>query len=181
MDYLWTPWRYRYVTAAGADRPEAEDCAFCRMLAPGASDRDALIVHRADRNFVVLNRYPYTSGHMMVVPYRHVGAMADASLETVREMIVLTRRIETVLGRLYRPDGVNIGMNIGARGRRRHRRPHSHARPAPLDRRFEFRHRHRRDPGPARIPRGDLGARHGRLPRATRRAVRQFLTGGRTV
>ncbi len=113
MDYLWTPWRYRYVTAAGADRPEAEDCAFCRMLAPGASDRDALIVHRADRNFVVLNRYPYTSGHMMVVPYRHVGAMADASLETVREMIVLTRRIETVLGRLYRPDGVNIGMNIG--------------------------------------------------------------------
>ncbi len=113
MDYLWTPWRYHYVTGAVSDAPEAGSCVFCRMLAPEVSDRDALIVHRGDRNFVVLNRYPYTSGHMMVVPYGHVGALAETPLETVAEMMVLTRRLEALLGLLYQPDGVNIGMNVG--------------------------------------------------------------------
>ncbi len=113
MDYLWTPWRYRYVTGADATAGEAGSCVFCSMLAPGVNDRAALIVHRGARNFVVLNRYPYTSGHMMVVPYGHAATLADLPVETAVELMVLTRRIEALLSQLYRPDGLNIGMNLG--------------------------------------------------------------------
>ncbi len=112
MDFLWSPWRYRYVTgASGAGAPQG--CVFCRIADPGVPDRQSLILHRAEHNFVILNRYPYTSGHMMVVPYQHVSKLAAASQEAATEMIELTRRIECVLERLYRPDGVNVGMNIG--------------------------------------------------------------------
>ena len=76
-------------------------------------DRQSLILHRAEHNFVILNRYPYTSGHMMVVPYQHVAKLAAASHDAASEMIELARRVECVLDRLYRPDGVNFGMNIG--------------------------------------------------------------------
>lgn len=114
MDYLWTPWRYRYVSgvqdAAGLDR---EECVFCRILRSGAADRDALVVHRGERNFVMLNRYPYTSGHVMVIPYDHVSTLARATRETVDEMMRLTQRLEGFVRKLYKPDGVNLGMNIG--------------------------------------------------------------------
>lgn len=114
MDYLWTPWRYRYVSAAkGADGPDGEACVFCRILRSGAADRDALVVHRGARNFVLLNRYPYTSGHVMVIPYDHVSTLARASRETVDEMMRLTQRLEGLVRKLYAPDGVNLGMNIG--------------------------------------------------------------------
>ena len=112
MDFLWTPWRYRYVAGAAGDRAR-QGCVFCRIIEADMPDRQSLIVHRADHNFVILNRYPYTSGHMMVVPYEHVAKLAAASEETAAEMIDLTRRIEGVLDRLYQPDGVNVGMNIG--------------------------------------------------------------------
>ena len=114
MDHLWTPWRYRYVSgahdAAGLDR---EQCVFCRILRSGATDRDALVVYRGQRNFVMLNRYPYTSGHVMVIPYDHVSTLAGASRETVDELMLLTQRLEGVVRKLYAPDGVNLGMNIG--------------------------------------------------------------------
>ena len=112
MDFLWTPWRYSYVTGAAEDGVR-HGCVFCRVLDAAVPERDSLIVHRAAHNFVILNRYPYTSGHMMVVPYEHVAKLAAASEETAAEMIVLTRRVECVLDRLYQPDGVNVGMNIG--------------------------------------------------------------------
>lgn len=106
MDILWTPWRYTYVTGAtpGGD---------CRIAKAGAPDRSSLLLHRVKHNFVVLNRYPYASGHMLVAPYRHVATLAAASEEAGAEMMDLTRRIERVLGKLYQPDGGNIGMNIG--------------------------------------------------------------------
>ena len=109
MDFLWSPWRYRHVSGAGA----RQGCVFCRIVDADVPDRQSLILHRAEHNFVILNRYPYTSGHMMVVPYQHVAKLAAASEEAASEMIGLTRRIECVLDRLYRPDGVNVGMNIG--------------------------------------------------------------------
>ncbi|MDE0261324.1 MAG: HIT domain-containing protein [Bryobacterales bacterium] len=112
MDFLWSPWRYRYVSGAlGAGT--RQDCVFCRILGADVPDRQSLVLYRAEHNFVILNRYPYTSGHMMVVPYEHVAKLAAASPEAASEMIELTRRIECVLDRLYRPDGVNVGMNIG--------------------------------------------------------------------
>ena len=113
MDYLWTPWRYGYVTALKDDAGDRKHCAFCGILESGRSDSDSLIVFRGERNFVMLNRYPYTSGHMMVIPYAHLATLGEAPAETAGEMMRLTRRLERLLRRLYRPDGVNIGMNIG--------------------------------------------------------------------
>jgi ATP adenylyltransferase len=108
MDYLWTPWRYQYVTTAD----KAEGCPFCHNRDLG-DDRKALIVHRAEHCFVILNLFPYTSGHVMVVPYQHVDSLAKLPAEPAQEMMALTQRVETILRTLYNPDGINLGMNIG--------------------------------------------------------------------
>jgi len=108
MDYLWTPWRYQYVTTTGG----GGDCIFCAAPKAG-NDRAALIVHRAERNFVILNRYPYTSGHVMVVPYEHAAGLEELGGETLAEMMRLTRDAVRHLRAVYSPDGVNLGMNIG--------------------------------------------------------------------
>ncbi len=108
MDRLWSPWRYSYVSATGA--PQA--CIFC---AKPRENRDAenFIVHRGERNFVILNAFPYTNGHLMVAPYEHVATLEDAHPDTLAEMMVLVRRAESHLRAIYRPTGLNIGMNIG--------------------------------------------------------------------
>lgn len=108
MDYLWTPWRYSYVTAA--DRETG--CIFCDKL-QHAEDRDAYIVYRGKQCFVCLNTFPYTSGHVMVVPYQHVNELRKLSAEAANEMTAISQRLEGVLHDLYCPDGLNIGMNIG--------------------------------------------------------------------
>jgi ATP adenylyltransferase len=108
MDYLWTPWRYHYIAGGVKD----EGCIFC-LAAEAHDDSQTFIVLRAQKNFVILNRYPYTSGHVMVVPYAHVATLAASDPETLAEMMTLARRIEKALEILYRPDGYNIGMNMG--------------------------------------------------------------------
>ncbi len=111
MDYLWTPWRYAYITTADVSS-SGQTCIFCELLRSG-DDRKALIVHRGEHNFVVLNAFPYTSGHSMVVPYEHVDRLHKLPEAGAMEMMTLVRRLETALLELYRPDGVNIGMNVG--------------------------------------------------------------------
>ena len=108
MDYLWTPWRYQYVTKG--DAPSV--CVFC-TAAGSSDDRKTLIVHRAAHNFIILNRFPYTNGHVMVVPYAHLDELQKLPADPAAEMMALTQRIEGVLRNLYRPDGINLGMNIG--------------------------------------------------------------------
>jgi ATP adenylyltransferase len=109
MDYLWTPWRYAYVsTGAGV-----KECLFCAKSA-GSNDRENYVVLRAEHNFVMLNAFPYTSGHVMISPYAHIATLEQAEPATRDEMMRLTARAETVLRRLYTPDGINLGMNIGA-------------------------------------------------------------------
>jgi ATP adenylyltransferase len=108
MDRLWTPWRYRYVSTG---TPEGT-CIFCEKAA-SSDDRGNFVVLRAERNFAILNLYPYTSGHLMIVPYEHVQTLEDADPETLAEMMRLTTRAEQALRRLYHPDGLNLGMNIG--------------------------------------------------------------------
>jgi ATP adenylyltransferase len=107
MDYLWTPWRYAYVS--GADPATA--CIFCE--APKESDEKARIVHRGTHCYVILNTYPYTNGHVMVVPYAHLDELQKLPVEAAQEMMALTQKMEGVLRTLYRPDGLNLGMNIG--------------------------------------------------------------------
>ena len=108
MDYLWSPWRYQYVTAA---RPRSA-CIFCEY-ASSSSDQENLVVYRGRRNFILLNRFPYTSGHVMIAPYEHVDTLQAAAEETLQEMILLTRDAERHLRSIYRPSGLNLGMNLG--------------------------------------------------------------------
>ncbi len=108
MDHIWSPWRYRYVSTAAA---EAE-CIFCTKPAAGR-DQENYIVYRGKRNFVILNLYPYTSGHLMIAPYEHVASVEDMAEETAQEMMSLLRRAAKHLREIYQPRGLNLGMNIG--------------------------------------------------------------------
>ena len=109
MDYLWSPWRYQYVSG-GAHR---DVCIFCEMAASPAQDRERLVLYRGRFNLIVLNRYPYTSGHAMIAPYRHVASLADLEVEALSEMMTLAQALEASLREAYRPDGYNLGMNLG--------------------------------------------------------------------
>jgi ATP adenylyltransferase len=108
MDRLWSPWRYRYVSTAA----HSVTCIFCSKYAAGDDDAN-LIVLRAERNFVLLNLYPYTNGHLMIAPYEHIASLNDAQPETMAEMMRLAVRCEKALIETYRPDGINLGMNLG--------------------------------------------------------------------
>jgi ATP adenylyltransferase len=110
MDYLWTPWRYHYVANAAADK--LPDCIFCDA-AKRQDDEKTLVVHRAVTSFVILNKYPYTSGHLMIVPYKHIAELAALDAATLTEMMQLAQRCEAAFKSLYKPDGMNFGMNLG--------------------------------------------------------------------
>lgn len=114
MDHLWSPWRYRYLTADKSSEGTPAGCVFCRIGSDTPEQDEAnLVVLRGQRNFVVLNRYPYTSGHLMVVPYEHASELHVVPDETAAEMMFLVRRAERVLKAVYKPGGLNIGMNLG--------------------------------------------------------------------
>jgi ATP adenylyltransferase len=108
MERLFTPWRMAYVTSADG----IPGCVLCRAR-EGGEAADRLIVHTAELNFVVMNLFPYNGGHVMVAPKRHVGTLVDASPEELSEMMALARRLEGVFREVYRPDGINVGMNLG--------------------------------------------------------------------
>ena len=109
MDYLWTPWRYRYMAEAAGQQT---GCIFCSALEK-KDDLETLIVFRGKKNFILLNRYPYTSGHVMIVPYAHIPDLKDCDAETLAEMMLLAQRVEGALAAAYKPDGFNLGMNLG--------------------------------------------------------------------
>jgi len=109
MDYLWTPWRYRYMAEAAGKQT---GCIFCSALEK-KDDAETLIVFRGKKNFILLNRYPYTSGHVMIVPYAHIPDLNDCDAETLAEMMLLAQRAEGALAAAYKPDGFNLGMNLG--------------------------------------------------------------------
>jgi ATP adenylyltransferase len=110
MDYIWTPWRYQYMRqVTSGKQPE---CIFCDA-ASRKDDAETLIVHRGAKTFVILNRFPYTSGHVMIVPYAHVAELNLCDMESLSEMMQLAQRVESVLHANYKPDGMNLGMNLG--------------------------------------------------------------------
>jgi ATP adenylyltransferase len=109
MDFIWSPWRYDYL-ASGGKKPVS--CVFC-LSEDRTHDADRLIVFRGTHNFIILNLFPYTSGHVMVAPYEHLDTIVSAKAEQLTEMMLLSQRIITVLNKLYRPEGFNLGMNLG--------------------------------------------------------------------
>lgn len=108
MDHLWSPWRYKYLI--GADKPSG--CVFCNFPKENR-DEENLIVHRGRHNFVILNRFPYTSGHVMVVPYRHVDRLHVLEEAEASEMMSLMQQVEKHIRDIYQPGGLNLGMNVG--------------------------------------------------------------------
>jgi ATP adenylyltransferase len=108
MDYLWTPWRYTYIKSAD----DAQSCIFCDKSKENDDEKN-LIVYRGQKCFIILNAYPYTNGHLMIVPFAHEDQLEKLDSPTANEMMALTQRSEGVLREIYRPEGINLGMNIG--------------------------------------------------------------------
>jgi ATP adenylyltransferase len=108
LNHLWSPWRMTYIQN---DRKE-DGCVFCNVLAEpdGTSN---LVVYRGQRAFVILNRYPYTSGHLMIVPNEHVSSLQKLTVETRSELMELAARSLQILNDEYHPQGYNLGMNLG--------------------------------------------------------------------
>ena len=108
MNRLWAPWRMPYV--AGSD--PAAGCIFCLAL-HGTDDRKTLLLQREPRAFLILNAYPYASGHLMAVVNRHIGPLGDATRDELADAMTLVQAATAALRREYRPDGFNIGINQG--------------------------------------------------------------------
>jgi ATP adenylyltransferase len=112
LQRLWSPWRSKYI-ASGVDS-QAPECVFCRIAASPDQDETNFVLHRAEHAFVVLNLYPYITGHLMIVPYLHTSELDVVAKEITDEMMDLTKRAQTALREVYSPSGFNMGMNLGS-------------------------------------------------------------------
>lgn len=108
MHHLWTPWRFHYISSMKGTH---QGCVFCDALAK--DDLEALIFQRGRSCFLILNRFPYTNGHVIVAPYRHYPTLKEASTEELHELIVWGQRLQAALEELYQPEGFNLGFNLG--------------------------------------------------------------------
>lgn len=106
--YIWSPWRMKYIQKPRRER----GCVFCDAVQQNDSAEN-LIVFRGEKSFTILNRYPYTSGHLMVVPYQHTAILSDLDVATRSELMEIVNRAILVLKEVYCPQGFNVGMNIG--------------------------------------------------------------------
>jgi len=113
MKTLWSPWRYEYIASGGAPNSKLRGCVFCSIQADPARDEANFVLHRASASFVVLNIYPYISGHLLIVPNEHVADLDAATKETTDELMDLAKRSQTALRAVYQPEGFNLGMNLG--------------------------------------------------------------------
>jgi ATP adenylyltransferase len=137
MDRLWTPWRYRYITGTlpqgrqgvppeleGWPADQDKHCVFCNMIAsvdyaiatgtdPVAAEKSAHIIERGRFAYTCLNAFPYSSGHILIVPYQHGNSLAALEVQAAEELIRTAQRMESALRAIYRPDGINLGMNLG--------------------------------------------------------------------
>lgn len=117
MDVLWSPWRYDYIK--GGEKSTTADicgCVFCSILNNSATDEENYILHRAEFNFVILNIYPYITGHLMIVPFAHLDAIDSAEKAATDELMDLAKKSQTILREVYQPNGFNLGMNLGKAG-----------------------------------------------------------------
>ena len=110
MDFLRSPWRYNYVRSAKVSGTSS--CIFCIAESPEEDSRH-LILYRGSLNFVIMNMFPYTAGHVMIAPYRHAGEFADADPTQLSEMMTLSQSVLAVLDEAYQPEGYNLGLNLG--------------------------------------------------------------------
>ena len=108
MEHLFSPWRLEYITG---DQPRI-GCVFC-LRAHADNPPDPLVLFRGVTAYVVLNKYPYNNGHLLIVPYRHTPTLASLTSDELQEMALLTQRSELALREGYNPEGINVGINLG--------------------------------------------------------------------
>ena len=108
MDRLWTPWRFEYISKVD----QATSCVFCSILGE-PKDPENLVLYRGRTVFVIMNLFPYTSGHLLIVANRHISTLNEASEEELVEFIHLARHCENALRQEYHPNGFNLGFNVG--------------------------------------------------------------------
>ena len=109
FDQMYTPWRLNYI-----EGEKEKGCLFCRVWEEADRDRENLVLWRGGGMLIMLNRYPYNSGHLMVAPHRHAARLEDLTVEERAGLMEATSRAEQALFAAYRPEGMNIGLNIGA-------------------------------------------------------------------
>ncbi len=110
MEYLWAPWRMTYVNIAKANREKG--CIFCDKPAQN-TDEANLILYRSSLNFVIMNSFPYNPGHLMVVPYRHLGHIEDLNPQEALDHFATVQKCVRLLTEVLQPAGFNTGMNLG--------------------------------------------------------------------
>ena len=115
LDRLWAGWRGEYVSKASASEGDYNDdsCVFCQILDSGEPDDKTYVLHRGDRVFAILNAFPYTSGHLVVMPFRHVGDLEDLDKAEAEELWPTVTDAVASMKAAYKPDGVNVGINLG--------------------------------------------------------------------
>ena len=113
IDRLWAGWRSSYIEGVSSAEPK-DGCVFCGLLDADLPDEETYIVWRGQAVFALLNAYPYTSGHLMVLPKRHVGSMGELTDDEANELFGAARRAVTALEQAYSPEGINLGANLGA-------------------------------------------------------------------
>jgi ATP adenylyltransferase len=113
MDRMWAGWRSSYVAVAGNGEPAGEGSLFSRILASGLPDDETYVVWRGEQTFAILNAYPYTCGHVLVMPYREVGELEDLTPEESVELWAGVRDAVVAIKAAYAPQGVNVGLNLG--------------------------------------------------------------------
>ena len=113
LERIWAGWRNAYVSGVANVAPVPGECVFCSVFAADATDRERLVVHRGDHVVALLNLYPYGSGHLLVMPIRHVAALSDLTPDERVEMFDTLTDATTALLDAYAPDGLNVGANLG--------------------------------------------------------------------
>lgn len=108
MEVLWAPWRMNYILG-----PKPDECVFCVPRNDDSEDRERLILHRADHCFVIMNKFPYNNGHLMICPYRHISCITELSAEETHESVQLIQSCVSIYQKAFQPQGINVGLNLG--------------------------------------------------------------------
>ena len=111
MQRLWAPWREQYITKVITNKHKG--CIFCDMFKSKADAKNYIFI-RGKLAYAVLNIYPYSNGHLMVAPYRHTGKLDDLTEDELKDLMVLSRRCQNLISHTFKPDGFNIGFNLGS-------------------------------------------------------------------
>jgi ATP adenylyltransferase len=113
MEQLWSPWRSKYIGSfKGKDK--IEDCFVCHAIQNPAEDEDNLLVARFEQTIVMMNKYPYNNGHLLITPVEHKGALSELSVECRAELMEVINLCTKVIDEVYNPQGYNVGLNAGA-------------------------------------------------------------------